>query len=135
MYIIKNFLYLFQFIFFMGFIDKVTLKTYWFNLLSPDIWYLNDQKHIGGVVLSMLSPSAIDRWFGLLSCPTKNNKIYVCCFSAKHTVLRCKSKDWLPQNQDNVSKWSDMSIRVLFFLAHLAKDNVSFCHHLASVVR
>jgi len=25
----------------MGFIDKVTVKTYWFNLLSPDIQYLN----------------------------------------------------------------------------------------------
>jgi hypothetical protein len=24
---------------------------------------------------------------------------------------------------------------LIAFLAHLAKDNVSFCHHLASVVR
>ena len=29
--------------------------------------------------------------------------------------LRIKSKDWLARNQDNVSKWSDMSIRGLLF--------------------
>ena len=25
------------------------------------------------------------------------------------TALRCKSKEWLVCNQDNVSEWSDMS--------------------------
>jgi hypothetical protein len=33
------------------------------------------------------------------------------CFSAKHTALRRKSKEWLARNQDNVSEWDDMSIR------------------------
>jgi hypothetical protein len=32
-------------------------------------------------------------------------KIGFCCFSAKHTSLRRKSKDWLARNQDNVSEW------------------------------
>jgi len=41
---------------------------------------------------------------------TKDYKIGICCFSAKHAALRRKSKDWLAQNQDNVSEWSDMSI-------------------------
>ena len=36
-------------------------------------------------------------------------------FSAKRAVLRRKSKDWLAQNQDDVSKWGDMSIRGLLF--------------------
>jgi len=31
------------------------------------------------------------------------------CFSVKHAALRRKSKDCLAQNQNNVSKWSDMS--------------------------
>ena len=39
-----------------------------------------------------------------------------CCFSARHTALRRKSKDWLARNQDTVSEWSDMSTtRVLLF--------------------
>jgi hypothetical protein len=34
---------------------------------------------------------------------TKDYRIGVCCFSAKHTALRRKSKDWLARNRDNVS--------------------------------
>jgi hypothetical protein len=41
---------------------------------------------------------------------TKDYKICICCFSAKHAVLRRKSKDWLTWNQNNGSEWSDMSI-------------------------
>jgi hypothetical protein len=58
----------------------------------------------------------------------------MCCFFAKHAELWSKSKDWLARNWDYVSDWSDMSTHRLL-LAHLAKGNVSFCHHLASVVR
>ena len=39
----------------------------------------------------------------------------ICFFSAKHTTLKSKSKDWIARNQDHVSEWSDMSIRGLFF--------------------
>jgi hypothetical protein len=39
----------------------------------------------------------------------------MCCFSAKHAALRRKGKNWLARNQDNVSEWSDMSIRGLLF--------------------
>jgi hypothetical protein len=39
----------------------------------------------------------------------KDYQIGICCFSAKHAVLRRKSKDWLVRNQNNVSEWSDMS--------------------------
>jgi len=41
---------------------------------------------------------------------TKDYKIGMCCFSAKHASLRRKSKEWLPRNQNNVSELSDMSI-------------------------
>ena len=41
-----------------------------------------------GVMVSVLTLSAIDRWFGSRSCQTKDYKIGICCFSAKHTPLR-----------------------------------------------
>jgi len=39
----------------------------------------------------------------------------MCCFSARNAELRRKNKDWLVRDQDNVSKWGDMSIRGLLF--------------------
>jgi len=56
----------------------------------------------------MLTSSAVDRECRLGK--TKDYKIGICCFSAKHTALRRKSKDWLTLNQDNVSKRGVMSI-------------------------
>jgi hypothetical protein len=58
---------------------------------------------MGGMV-SVLVSSAVDHGFEPRSDQTKDNKIGICCFSAKHTALRKKSKDWLAQNQDNVSE-------------------------------
>ena len=55
-------------------------------------------------MFSMLVLSAVDLGFEPRSGQTKDNKIGICCFSAKHTALRRKSKDWLAWNQDNVSK-------------------------------
>ena len=52
--------------------------------------------------------SVVDRWFKSRSDQTKDYKIGMCCFSAKHAALRRKSKDWLARNQNNVSKWNDM---------------------------
>jgi hypothetical protein len=66
-------------------------------------------------VVSVLASSAVDDGFKPRSGQTKDYKIGICCFSAKHTALRRKSKDWLAQNQNNVSEWSDMSIRELLF--------------------
>jgi len=57
------------------------------------------------------SSSAVDRGFEARSGQTQDYKIGICCFSAKHAAFWRKSKDWLAQNLDNVSKWSDMSIR------------------------
>jgi hypothetical protein len=67
------------------------------------------------VMVSVLASSAVDRGFEPRSSKTKDYKIDVCCFSAKHTALRRKSKDWLARNQDHVSEWGDMSIRGLLF--------------------
>jgi hypothetical protein len=42
---------------------------------------------------------------------TKDYKIGMCCFSAKHAALKRKSKNWLARNRNNVSEWSDISTR------------------------
>jgi hypothetical protein len=60
-------------------------------------------------MVRVLASSSVDRGFEPRSGQTKDYKIGICCFSAKHAALRRKSKDWLVQNQNNVSEWSDMS--------------------------
>ena len=66
-------------------------------------------------MVSVLASSALDRGFEPRSGRTKDYKIGIYCFSAKHVTLRRKSKDWLARNQNNVSEWSDMSTRGLLF--------------------
>ena len=66
-------------------------------------------------MVSVLATSAIDCEFEPRSGQTKEYKIGVCCYSAKHAALRRKSKDWLARNQNNVTVWSDISTRELLF--------------------
>ena len=66
-------------------------------------------------MVNMLASSTLDRGFEPWSSQTKDYKIGICCFSVKHAALRSKSKDLLDRNQNNVSEWSDMSIRGLLF--------------------
>ena len=66
-------------------------------------------------MVSVLTSNAVDHRFEPRSVQTKDYKIGICCFSAKHAALRRKSKDWLARNQNNVSEWSCMSIHGLFF--------------------
>ena len=54
-------------------------------------------------MVSVLALSAVDRGLGPRSGHTKDYTVVICCFSAKHTALRSKSKDWLARNQNNVS--------------------------------
>ena len=53
-------------------------------------------------MVSVLTSSAVDRGFEPRSGQTRDFKIGIYCFSAKHAALRRKSKDWLSRNQDNV---------------------------------
>jgi hypothetical protein len=76
---------------------------------------LDERNRFGGVMVNMLASNAVDRGFEPRSGQTKDFKIDICCFSAKHAALRRKSKDWLAQNQNNVSEWSDMSTHGLLF--------------------
>ena len=76
---------------------------------------INQKHRIGGVMVSVLASSAVDRGFEPRSGQINDYKIGICCFSAKHAALRRKSKDWLARNQNNVSEWSDISTRGLLF--------------------
>jgi len=73
------------------------------------------RNHIGGVMLSVLASSVVDRGFEPRSGQTKDYEICIYCFSATHAVLRRKSKDWLVRNQENVSEWSGMSTALCCF--------------------
>jgi hypothetical protein len=64
-------------------------------------------------MVSMLTLSVVCREFEPRSGPTKDYKIGICCFSAKHAVSRRKS--WSARNQNNVSEWSDISTHRLLF--------------------
>ena len=68
---------------------------------------------IGGVMVSVLASSAVDRGFEPCSGQTKDNDIGICRFSIKHSALWRKSKDWLARNQDNLSVCGYLSIRGL----------------------
>ena len=80
---------------------------------------------------SVLVSSAVDRGY--------DYNIGICCFSTKQAALRRKSKDWLAQNQDIVSEWSDMSNYGLLFLVSYHYKNPTKCvglvqsgpHHLS----
>jgi hypothetical protein len=65
--------------------------------------------------MSSIKYCVVESGFEPRSSQTKDYKIGICCFSAKHAALRRKSKDWLTQNQNNVSEWGYMSIRRLLF--------------------
>jgi hypothetical protein len=59
-------------------------------------------------MVSVLASIVVNRGFEHQSGQTKDIKIGICCFSAKHATLRKKSKDWLARNQNNVFEWSGL---------------------------
>ena len=59
---------------------------------------------ISGVMVSVLSLSVVDRGFESRSGQTKDYKIGICCFSAKHAASMIKCKEWLAWHKDNVSE-------------------------------
>jgi hypothetical protein len=64
-------------------------------------------------MVSVLASSAVDLGCEPWTRQTKDYKIGICCFCAKHAALRRKSKDGLARNQNNVSEWSNMFTRRL----------------------
>jgi hypothetical protein len=62
---------------------------------------------------SLFTKIDISFHIGIINLPNIGKcdyKIGICCFSANHAALRRKSKNWLVQNQDNVSEWGNMFI-------------------------
>jgi len=53
----------------------------------------NTYNRIGGVMISVLPSSSVDRRMEPRLGKTKDNKTDICWFSAKHAALRRKSKD------------------------------------------
>ena len=62
-------------------------------------------------MISVFASSAVDRGFEPQSGQTKDCKIGICYFSAKNTILRRKSKDWLARYQDDVYEWGQHVFR------------------------
>ena len=60
-------------------------------------------------MVSVLAPSAKGRGIDPRPGQTKDIKIGIWCFSAKHVAFRSKSKDWSAQSQNNVSGLSGTS--------------------------
>ena len=60
-------------------------------------------------MVSMLASSVVDSGFEPRWGQSKDYKICICCFSAKHTHSIMEERiDWLARNQDYVSEWGDM---------------------------
>ena len=104
----------------------ICLSIYWRYSNGYQLCTSSCRNRIGGVMISVLASSVVDRGFEFRLGHTKDYKIGICCFSGKHTALKRKSKDWLARNQVNVSEWGDMSIhRLLFQCASTIKIQLS----------
>jgi hypothetical membrane protein len=66
-------------------------------------------------MVSVFSSSMIYRLFDPRLGNTRDSAIGICYFFSKHAALRCKNKDWLAWNHNNVSELGDMSIHGLLF--------------------
>jgi hypothetical protein len=66
---------------------------------------------IGGVIVSVVASSTTEPRSG----QSKDYNIGSCCLSGNYAALSRKNKDWFARNQDNVSKWGDMSVRGRLF--------------------
>ena len=94
--------------------NKYKFKSFYVLSIQTRLFKITENR-IGGVMVSVLASNAVDRGFKPRSGQIKDYKIGICCFSAKHAAQRKKSIDWLDQDHDNMSEWSDMSTQGLLF--------------------
>lgn len=79
-----------------------------------DAWYFYTRIHVvlklflSGVMVSMLTLSAVYQGFVPQLGQTNNFKIDICYFSAKHAAFRSKSNDYLAHSRDDVSEQSNI---------------------------
>ena len=99
---------------------KTSIHTIQVNFVMSNIaitvGFFFSINRIGRVMVSVLASSAVGRGFEPRSGQSKDNKIGICCFSAKHAAIRRKSTDWMALNPNNVSEWGDMSTRDCCFI-------------------
>ena len=69
------------------------------------VLFLCRSNRIGGVMVNVLALSAVERGLEPRSGKTKDYKIGICCFSDNWHLLA--------RNQNNVSRWGNMSTRGL----------------------
>ena len=98
-------------------VERIKYKTHKMSFLYnvcrvPPFLHVN---RIGGVMVSVFTTNAVSRAFEPLSGQSKDYKIGICCWSAKHTASSRKSKNLLARNEDNVSYWIDKFLRGLLF--------------------
>ena len=83
------------------------LSGLWFDVDNNTEHLYFCKNLIGGVMISVLTSCVVDRGFGPGRVKPKAIQL--------HAALRSKNKDELARNKNNVSEWSDMSIRGLLF--------------------
>jgi hypothetical protein len=67
-------------------------------------------------MISVITSIVVDHGCEHVWDQTKEYKLmFGCRFSTKHIALMSESKNWLIQNQDNVSECSEMSTSKLLF--------------------
>ena len=80
------------------------------HIIIVDSFIETNKNRIGGMMVTVFTLSAVYRGPEPLPGQTKDYKIGIRYFFAKHAALRRKSKDRFARNQNNASEWSDMSI-------------------------
>ena len=98
----------------------IYMLLFWFKLIfipyeKMTRFHWKTTNRTGSVMIIVLASSVVDRGFEHRSDQTKDYKISICCYCAKHAEIRRKSKDGFAWNQDNVSECGDMFIRGLLF--------------------
>ena len=76
-------------------IKNSSYKTLFCSSFKFITYYITLVNRIDGVMVSVLASSVVDHGFEPQSGQTKDYKIGICCFCAKHAALRRKSKDCL----------------------------------------
>ena len=77
------------------------LKNCWVGIKQQSLTHSrsNMSNHISGIVVSVLTLSAVDCGFKSWSGQTKDNKISTCCFSTKHSANEGQEERLLAQDQ------------------------------------
>ena len=84
----------------------VTLITRFQNIwIETSVNILEDSQ-----IYYVLEKNLTTTFFNFFNKKNFLHRIGICCFFTKHAALRRKIKDWLTQNQNNVSEWGDMFI-------------------------